>query len=278
MARRGRTFASSWRSGPEGRPGVEMYLVHHAARRTDNKHLLFGLELSCVAQAVEGSHAGDRNGCGLLEAEVRWFGREALRPGAGIFREGAVARPVHRVTLLEPRDVSPGRLDGPGGVRATNANLGLAESKAHDADQIGLARHQMPDAWVDACSMHADEQIVVSGLWYLDVARLEHVGRAVLVLNDGFHGCLYFLPLLPSARPPSLLSSRLPTGPRQTVDLPSHDEMEGDERENANERARREDRPAVWMPPRPQPPHRRTLFSSSIALIGFPQLCLVIIA
>src|SRR5215208_497670 len=101
MARRGRTFASSWRSGPEGRPGVEMYLVHHAARRTDNKHLLFGLDLSCVAQAVEGSHAGDRNGCGLLEAEVRWFGREALRPGAGIFREGAVARPVYRVTLLE---------------------------------------------------------------------------------------------------------------------------------------------------------------------------------
>jgi len=114
-----------------------MYLVHHAARRTDNKHLLFGLDLSCVAQAVEGSHAGDRNGCGLLEAEVRWFGREALRPGAGIFREGAVARPVYRVTLLEPRDVSPGRLDGPGGVRATNANLGLAEAKAHDPDQIG---------------------------------------------------------------------------------------------------------------------------------------------
>lgn len=30
--------------------------------------------------------------------------------------------------------------------------------------------------------------------------------------------------------------------------------MEDDERENANERARREDRPAVWMPLRPQPP------------------------
>src|SRR5215208_7513483 len=43
-------------------------------------------------------------------------------------------------------------------------------------------------------------------------------------------------------------------GPRETVDLPSHDEMEHDERENADEGAWREDRPAVWMPLRPQPP------------------------
>src|SRR5215204_6117519 len=71
----------------------------------------------------------------------------------------------------------------------------------------------MPDAWVDARRMHADEQFVVPRLRFLDVAKLEHVGRAVLVLNDGFHGCRYFLPLLPSARPPSLQSSRLPTGP-----------------------------------------------------------------
>src|SRR5918993_5429398 len=69
-----------------------------------------------------------------------------------------------------------------------------------------------------------------------------------------FMTAVYFLPLLPSARPPSLLSSRLPTDSRQTVELPSQDDMEDDERENANERARREDRPAVWMPLRPQPP------------------------
>jgi len=52
----------------------------------------------------------------------------------------------------------------------------------------------MPDAWVDAPRMNADEQLVVSGLRFFDVAKLEHVGRAVLVLNDGFHGCRYFLP------------------------------------------------------------------------------------
>ena len=34
-------------------------------------------------------------------------------------------------------DVSPGRLDGPCCVRATNADLGLTQAKAHDADQIG---------------------------------------------------------------------------------------------------------------------------------------------
>src|SRR5215210_1086484 len=100
----------------------------------------------------------------------------------------------------------------------------------------------MPDARVDARSMHADEQLVVSGLRFLDVAKLEHVGRAVLVLNDGFHGCRYSLPLLPSARPPPLLSYLQDPlrGPRQTVEPPSQDEMEDDERENADKGAWRE--------------------------------------
>src|SRR5215210_33743 len=98
----------------------------------------------------------------------------------------------------------------------------------------------MPDARVEARSMHADEQLVVSGPRSFDVAKFEHIDRAVLVLNDGFHGCRFFLPLLSTVRPPSLLSSKLPTGPRQTVELPSHDEMEDDECENANERAWRE--------------------------------------
>jgi hypothetical protein len=43
--------------------------------------------------------------------------------------------------------------------------------------------------------MNADEQLVVSGLWLLDVAKLEHFSRAVVVLNDGFHDCR----LLPSS-------------------------------------------------------------------------------
>ena len=37
----------------------------------------------------------------------------------------------------------------------------------------------MPDAWIDARRMHADEQLVVPGLRYFDVAKLEHVGRAI---------------------------------------------------------------------------------------------------
>jgi hypothetical protein len=57
--------------------------------------------------------------------------------GTAVLREGAIARPIHRVTLLELGDISPGRLDGTGGVHATNADLGLAQAKAHDAHQIG---------------------------------------------------------------------------------------------------------------------------------------------
>jgi hypothetical protein len=108
----------------------------HAARSTDYQHLLFGLELARVAQAVEGGHAGDWHGRGLLEAEVRRFGREAFRLGAGVLREGAITRPVHLITLLELGDVSPGHLYGPCDVHATNADLGLTQAKAHEADQI----------------------------------------------------------------------------------------------------------------------------------------------
>ena len=41
------------------------------------------------------------------------------------------------LALLEPGDISPGRLDGPGGVHAANADLGFAQAKAHEAHQIG---------------------------------------------------------------------------------------------------------------------------------------------
>src|SRR5215204_558564 len=97
----------------------------------------------------------------------------------------------------------------------------------------------MPHSWVDARRMNADEQLIVLGLRFFDVAKREHVGRAVLVLNYGFH-CCCFSPLLPSAQRLSLISSRLLYGSRETVDLPSHPGMEDDECENANECARRE--------------------------------------
>src|SRR5215204_4619331 len=184
-----------------------------------------------------------------LKLRFAGLGREALRLGAGVLCEGAIARPVHLVTLLEPDDIFPGSLDGTSGIHATNADLGLAEAKAHDANQIGKARHQMPDAWIYARSMHADEQLVVPGMWFFDIAKLEHIGRAVFVLNDGFHGCRYFLPLLPSVRRTSLLSSRCPIALSTDCRVPSQDEMEDDECENTNEGAWREgDRLVGQMP------------------------------
>ena len=91
----------------------------------------------------------------------------------------------------------------------------------------------MPDAWVDARSMHPDEHFVVCRLRYFDVAKLERRPS-----HTYLERWLSWLPLLPSSiafsttafSPIFKFSLR---GSHQIVDLPSQDEMEDDERENA---------------------------------------------
>jgi hypothetical protein len=84
------------------------------------------------------------------------------------------------------------RLDAPGQVHAPNGDLGFAQPKRwdNDADQVGQAGHEVPDAPVQAGRVHPDQDLVVLGDRLVDVLELENLGRAVGVLDDGLHGGL----------------------------------------------------------------------------------------
>src|SRR5919107_3607912 len=71
-------------------------------------------------------------------------------------------------------------------------------------DQVEPAR--AVGARVDSRGMHADEQLVVPGMRFFDFAKLEHVGRAVLILDYGFHdGRKFPFPFSPWLLSPSRL-------------------------------------------------------------------------
>jgi hypothetical protein len=53
----------------------------------------------------------------------------------------------------------------------------------------GFGKSTLLGEWLKCRGMHADKQLVVTGPRFLDVAMLEYIGRAVVVLNDGFHDC-----------------------------------------------------------------------------------------
>ena len=67
--------------------------------------------------------------------------------------------------------------------------LGSGESEAGQAGEVGQAGHEVPGAAVDPGGVDLDQDLVRqrwSGRW--TVRQLEHVGRAVAVLDDGSHG------------------------------------------------------------------------------------------
>jgi hypothetical protein len=57
---------------------------------------------------------------------------------------------------------------------------------ASEADQVGQARHDVPDTLVDPGRVRSDEHLVVPGHRLVDLPELQHVGGAIRVLNDAF--------------------------------------------------------------------------------------------
>ena len=93
---------------------------------------------------------------------------------------------------LEARDAAADRLDGPGDVRARNGLLRATQAGRH-AHEEGAALHDQPVADVDRRGVDAHEHVVDADDRPVDLAELEDVLRAVVVLDDRFHGTLLSL-------------------------------------------------------------------------------------
>ena len=162
----------------------------HPSGGPDDQHLLSGLDLGHVAQCLQGGQAGDRDGGGLLEAEVRRLRSELVLRGDGVLREGSLADAEHLVAGGEAGHVLADRLHDPGQVHAQDRVLRRPDPVPRDADRVGQSRHQVPDATIHPRGMDAHQDLVVGHLRWVDVPELEDVGRAVGLLDDCLHEVL----------------------------------------------------------------------------------------
>ena len=130
----------------------------------DDQHVLPGLDVGAAdgLQGGEGRHGG---GGGLLMGEAGRFGRELVRPGAGVLGEGALRDAEHVVAGLQTGHVRTDRLDASGDLPAADPVGGRAEPIPEQAQQVGPAGHDVPDAAVEPL----DPGLVFRSCW-LDVA------------------------------------------------------------------------------------------------------------
>jgi hypothetical protein len=99
--------------------------------------------------------------------------------------------PIERTSSawLEPGHLLADRLDAAGEVHAPNGDLGSAQPHGwyQEADEVGQAGHDVPDAPVQPGRMDPHQHLVVGGRRLVDVPELQDVGGAVGVLHDGLH-------------------------------------------------------------------------------------------
>ncbi len=158
----------------------------HAARGAEDEDALAGLDLRAVPYRVEGGARGDGHGGGLFEAEGGRLGREGALLGAGVLGERSGAVAVHLVARPEAGDVRADGFDHPRDVQAADARLGSPQAR-HGADRVGQARHEVPDALVEAGRVHPYEDLAPARNRPVYLFDAQDLGRSVDVLDDGLH-------------------------------------------------------------------------------------------
>jgi len=132
--------------------------------------------VSLVAQSLERSHGRDRDGRGLLMADVGRFERH--RPPFAhrdILGERSESAAEDFITRLESRDALADRLDRAGKVDAEARVLGCPES-AIDAHDVRGPFEVVPVERIDRRGVHADEELVVLRRGLGNVLQTDDVG------------------------------------------------------------------------------------------------------
>ena len=93
----------------------------HAAPRPINQDPLPSLDLSLVAQTLQGSAARNGKGRGLLKRQIARLRRQAVLRRRRVFGKAAEPHAEHLIARLESRHVLADGLDVPGHVRSANA-------------------------------------------------------------------------------------------------------------------------------------------------------------
>ena len=146
-----------------------------------------GFDPPDVGHGLQRGEPGDRDDCGLLEGEVRRLAGELVLAGDGVLGERARGDPEHLVADGEPGHRGADGHDGAGDVAAGHRVLRPAEAE-HEAQQVGLAGHQVPGAAVETGRVHPHEHLLVADLGPGDpVARRSTSAEPYAVLDDRPH-------------------------------------------------------------------------------------------
>ena len=107
--------------------------------------------------------------------------------GGGVLGICAVGDPEHLIAGAEACDVVADRDDSSGDIGSRDRVLGLGDPVAGETDQVRGAGDEVGDTSVDAGGVHLDQHLRRRDLWPVDGAQLQHLSRAVAVLDDRTH-------------------------------------------------------------------------------------------
>ena len=100
---------------------------------------------------------------------------------------GTEGRAEDLIARLEPRHVPAYRLDVPCQIGTGNKVLRFAQPGPHDPEDVGHAPHRVPDICMEGGRANPDQHLIVPDTRLIDLAHLQHVGRAIPVLDDRLH-------------------------------------------------------------------------------------------
>src|SRR5689334_5898639 len=158
----------------------------HAAGRAIDEDPLARANVSVVAEQLECGRRRYADGRRLLEGERGRLLEQLLRGCRRVLRERARAPAEDLVPRAEILDIPSDSFHDPRDVGSRNRALRTAQTggETHDEWRAG---HEDPVADMDRRRSDPDEHLVSADLWLREVTALEHVGRAVPVLDDGLH-------------------------------------------------------------------------------------------
>jgi len=151
-----------------------------------DEDLLVGLEVSVVAEALQGGEGGDGYGGGLFEGDIGRLEGEAGLGCAGEFCKGTGAHAEDGIAGMELGHLAASGFHFACQVHAKLLAFRVAEA-GHEADAVGGAAEEVPVVRIDAGGADTDEDFVVGGCGFGNLGQLEDAGRTVALVDDGLH-------------------------------------------------------------------------------------------
>ena len=147
-----------------------------------------GLNVTAVADRVQGGHGRHRYRRRLFERQAGRFRDHEGGVGDGVFGEGAPGEAKDLITHPQAVDVGADVLDSTGDVDSGDSGLRFGQADAaHQAGDARITADHVPVVGVDSGGMHFQTHFTGTDLGSAGIHQLEGVGRAETVLHDRRH-------------------------------------------------------------------------------------------